>query len=331
MVLRCFLPSFGMTMPGRGFQAGKYRYGFNGKEKDNSTGEGNLDFGARIHDARIGRWLSVDELEKKYPQVTPYGFCFNSPIRIVDADGRDIIVLSAPNAVGGLGHAAILIGNDKGWYFYSKNGTYGSVSGSGSSGPANKNPDKGVYFKSLTAFANNYRNFDKDGNVEYSSAFRITSSAEVDSKMKAAALKQVNSFYDVLGNVSGSCIDVCSDALSEGGFDNGKSFDQTSGSGYGVGKGWAVGQTAKSTIPNGRFSSIVKKNKGTDITSQITPSDETKAKYKKEANDKNDIERIENQGNPTLLDKIQGIWNKVKEGANETIKQIDNATPRPGV
>lgn len=53
-------------MPGRKYSAGSgYRYGFNGKEKDNSTGEGNLDFGARIFAVRLGRWLSVDPLQQK--------------------------------------------------------------------------------------------------------------------------------------------------------------------------------------------------------------------------------------------------------------------------
>ena len=55
---------FGMTMPGRKYSQANsgYRYGFNGKELDNSTGEGNLDFGARMYDARIGRFKSIDPL-----------------------------------------------------------------------------------------------------------------------------------------------------------------------------------------------------------------------------------------------------------------------------
>ena len=77
-----------MTMPGRGFQAGKYRYGFNGKEKDNSTGEGNLDFGARVYDARIGRWLSVDPLQVSYPSISPFSFSLNSPLMFFDVAGK---------------------------------------------------------------------------------------------------------------------------------------------------------------------------------------------------------------------------------------------------
>ncbi|MEZ2442984.1 RHS repeat-associated core domain-containing protein [Chitinophaga sp. RCC_12] len=46
-----------------------YRYGFNGKENDNEVkGEGNQqDYGMRIYDPRLGRFLSVDPLTKGYP------------------------------------------------------------------------------------------------------------------------------------------------------------------------------------------------------------------------------------------------------------------------
>ncbi len=84
---------FGMQMPGRSLSGG-YRYGFNGKEKDNEVkGDGNsLDFGARIYDARLGRWLSLDPLQAKYPSFTPYSFVNNSPTFCIDPDGRKIVI-----------------------------------------------------------------------------------------------------------------------------------------------------------------------------------------------------------------------------------------------
>jgi RHS repeat-associated protein len=82
---------FGMTMPGRNYQSDKYRYGFNGKEKDNSTGEGNLDFGARIYDSRISRWLAVDPLQVKFPHESPYIFVGNNPVFFVDVKGKFMI------------------------------------------------------------------------------------------------------------------------------------------------------------------------------------------------------------------------------------------------
>ena len=64
------------------------RYGFNGKENDNSTGEGNLDFGARVYDGRLGRFLSVDPYTNKYPFESSYSFAANSPIIAIDQDGK---------------------------------------------------------------------------------------------------------------------------------------------------------------------------------------------------------------------------------------------------
>lgn len=68
-----------------------HRYGFNGKEKDDEVkGSGNsLDFGDRIYDPRLGRWLSTDPLQKKYPDLSPYNFTGNNPILFVDYDGKD--------------------------------------------------------------------------------------------------------------------------------------------------------------------------------------------------------------------------------------------------
>ncbi len=71
--------------------SGLYRYGFNGKENDNEVkGEGNQqDYGMRIYDPRLGRFLSVDPIGKKYPGLTPYQFSSNSPIANVDLDGLE--------------------------------------------------------------------------------------------------------------------------------------------------------------------------------------------------------------------------------------------------
>ncbi len=88
---------FGMLMPGRNNEAGGYRFAFNGKEKDDEVkGVGNsLDFGARIYDSRLGRWLSVDPLQMKYPSLSPYNFVSNNPLLLIDKDGREIFIYSS--------------------------------------------------------------------------------------------------------------------------------------------------------------------------------------------------------------------------------------------
>ena len=79
-------------MPGRKYDAGSgYRYGFNGKEDDKDINEGDIDFGERIYDERIGRWLSLDPLQKKYPFLNPYNFDACSPLMYLDLEGKDVI------------------------------------------------------------------------------------------------------------------------------------------------------------------------------------------------------------------------------------------------
>jgi len=78
-------------MPGRQFNNGNYRYGFNGKENDNEVkGTGNQqDYGMRIYDTRLGRFLSVDPIATDYPWLSTYQFAANGPIMNVDMDGLE--------------------------------------------------------------------------------------------------------------------------------------------------------------------------------------------------------------------------------------------------
>jgi len=81
-----------MMQPGRKFTNGsQYRYGFNGKENDNEVkGEGNQqDYGLRIYDPRLGRFLSTDPLGAEYPWNSSYAFAENDVIRSIDLEGAE--------------------------------------------------------------------------------------------------------------------------------------------------------------------------------------------------------------------------------------------------
>jgi len=83
---------FGMDMPNRSFNAGDYRFGFNGKEADRNGEWGNLnhyDYGFRIYNPGIAKFLSVDPLRRGYPSWTPYAFAMNRVIDGVDLDGLE--------------------------------------------------------------------------------------------------------------------------------------------------------------------------------------------------------------------------------------------------
>ncbi|WP_245189412.1 RHS repeat domain-containing protein [Lunatimonas salinarum] len=73
-------------------RAGAYLYGFNGKEEDSSGEWGSkshYDYGFRIYNPSIAKFLSVDPLAADYPWYTPYQFAGNNPIRFVDLDGLE--------------------------------------------------------------------------------------------------------------------------------------------------------------------------------------------------------------------------------------------------
>jgi RHS repeat-associated protein len=81
--------SFGAVMPGREHTPG-YRYGFNGKENDNEVKNvdgSQQDYGMRIYDPRLGRFLSVDPLLREFPSISPYLFANNTPIQEIDFMG----------------------------------------------------------------------------------------------------------------------------------------------------------------------------------------------------------------------------------------------------
>jgi len=89
---------FGMGMPGRNWTAAsaeEYRFGFNGKEADKETyGEGNeYDYGFRIYNSRLGKFLSIDPLSRSYPWYTPYQFAGNKPINCIDLDGLEELLV----------------------------------------------------------------------------------------------------------------------------------------------------------------------------------------------------------------------------------------------
>jgi RHS repeat-associated protein len=78
----------------------EYRYGFNGKELDTDIGGASYDYGFRIYDARIAKFLSVDPLSPKYPYYTPYQFAANRPIQGIDLDGKEFYQTTIVNADG---------------------------------------------------------------------------------------------------------------------------------------------------------------------------------------------------------------------------------------
>ncbi|MCO5254178.1 MAG: hypothetical protein M9892_07445 [Bacteroidetes bacterium] len=85
---------FGMSMMGYKNEEFSYSFDFNGKETDSETGL--QDYGERIYNKAIARFLSADPLIVKgqqYPWYSPYQFAGNMPIIAIDLDGLEEFVV----------------------------------------------------------------------------------------------------------------------------------------------------------------------------------------------------------------------------------------------
>ena len=69
------------------------RWRYSGKEEQKAINAALplLDYGARMYDPAIARWMSVDPMAEKYYPMSPYGYCAGNPIIIIDPDGKIIL------------------------------------------------------------------------------------------------------------------------------------------------------------------------------------------------------------------------------------------------
>ncbi|HMS29874.1 MAG TPA: RHS repeat-associated core domain-containing protein [Saprospiraceae bacterium] len=114
-----------------------YLVRFTGKELDPLSGL--YDFGARYYDPRLSVWFGVDPLASKNSFESPYVYVHNNPLKYIDPDGRDGILVVFPNykvdtetrlGKQPLGHAGVLlIDNKKGLTKYYEYGRYDTKDG----------------------------------------------------------------------------------------------------------------------------------------------------------------------------------------------------------
>ncbi len=61
---------------------------FSAKECDTETGLSY--FGSRYYSSDLSIWLSVDPQAAKYPGLSPFTYCANNPVKLVDPNGEEI-------------------------------------------------------------------------------------------------------------------------------------------------------------------------------------------------------------------------------------------------
>jgi RHS repeat-associated protein len=60
---------------------------FNGKEMQDELGLGWLDYGKRMLNPKTGRWMVPDQMAEVSPNLTPFRYAYNNPVRYVDPNG----------------------------------------------------------------------------------------------------------------------------------------------------------------------------------------------------------------------------------------------------
>ncbi len=66
-------------------------YSFNAKEKDYESGLHY--YGSRYYSSELSIWNSTDPMADKYPSITPYNYCANNPVKLIDPNGEEIWIV----------------------------------------------------------------------------------------------------------------------------------------------------------------------------------------------------------------------------------------------
>ena len=90
---------FGAQVSRPSYAVDSSRFLFSGKESQELLDLNAYDFGARMYDASLCRWQSVDPMCEKYADLSPYNYCVNNPLVYVDPNGEDAMITIMGNVI----------------------------------------------------------------------------------------------------------------------------------------------------------------------------------------------------------------------------------------
>ena len=90
---------FGGTFNDAGLNASLQQYKYNGKELDRVAGLNTYDYGARQYFSPVPTWDRMDALCEKYYNISPYAYCNNNPVNILDINGDSIQFTGSHNEI----------------------------------------------------------------------------------------------------------------------------------------------------------------------------------------------------------------------------------------
>ena len=76
-------------------------YKYNGKELDPMHGLYTYDYGARLYDPATMLWDRMDPLCEDNPEVSPYVYCGDNPVKYIDSEGKEKIMFFIPGSTIG--------------------------------------------------------------------------------------------------------------------------------------------------------------------------------------------------------------------------------------
>ena len=95
---------------------------YNGKEMQDELDVNWMDYGARMYDAAIGRFMVKDRFAHKYYPLSPYSYTANNPINMIDINGDSIAVKGYNYVLDDKGNSSLVNKNGEVYNKRYKNG-----------------------------------------------------------------------------------------------------------------------------------------------------------------------------------------------------------------